>query len=142
MFPKWPKPIGIPTVDHPVVPGDLMMASVTSTGSPGWYRLRIENYTQGWTGDKAFVTTQFLAGATGMTAECIEEHPDFLGFPLTDFGYVTFNQCNVTGSLGFATPIWDHPNQRVDMLSGSTYLATTSPLSNDGTTFTVTRQRK
>jgi hypothetical protein len=36
------------------------------------------------------------------------------------------------------TPIWDHPNQRVDMLGGGTYLATASPLSNDGTTFTVT----
>jgi hypothetical protein len=56
---------------------------------------------------------------------------------LTNFGIVTFNQCNATGSDGVATPIWDHPNVAVNMASGSTLKATVSPLSDDGTSFTA-----
>jgi hypothetical protein len=145
MWPGGPTLIGVPFVSYVVHAGDLMTASVTSTGMPGWYTLQIEdtpaNGDQGWT----FSTTQFLAAATGATAECIEEEPtalSILGFQLgnslTNFGSVTFNQCKTTGSDGIATPIWDHPNQAIEMTSGSTSKATVSPLSNDGTTFTVT----
>jgi hypothetical protein len=136
MYPSGPQVIGIPNVSYVVHPGDLMMASVTSTGVPGWYTLSIADNTQNWT----FVTTQFIANANGGTAECIEEQPAAAGLPLMNFGSVTFNQCNATGSDRVATPIWDHPNLAVDMTSGSTLKATVSPLSNDGATFTVTWQ--
>jgi hypothetical protein len=136
MYPGGPQVIGTPTLssDDAVYPGDLMKANVTSTGTPGWYTLSIADDTQGWT----YATTQFYPNANGGTAECIEEQPAAAGLPLTNFGSVTFNQCNATGSDGIATPIWDHPNLAVDMTSGSTLKATVSPLSDDGTTFTVT----
>jgi hypothetical protein len=133
-FPGGPTLIGVPLVSYVVHAGDYMTASVTSTGTPGWYTLQIEDSTQGWD----YVTTQFLAAATGTTAECIEEQPAAAGLPLTNFGSVTFNECRATGRNGVAMPIWDHANQATNMTSGSTTKATVSPLSNDGTTFTVT----
>jgi hypothetical protein len=44
---------------------------------------------------------------------------------------------STVGSNGVATPVWDHPSRSVDMSSGSTTKAVVSPLSNDGTEFTV-----
>jgi len=138
MYPSSPQPIQIPTLSSKdvVYAGDYMKASVTSTGVPGWYTLSITDDTQGWT----YATTQSNPTALGGTAECIEEQPSFLSIQLTSFGSVTFNQCRFTGSDGIATPIWDHPNQAVDMTNGSTPKASVSPLSDDGTTFTVTFQ--
>jgi hypothetical protein len=134
MYPGGPQAIGVPTVSYVVYAGDTMSARVVSTGAPGWYQLSIQDETEGWT----YVTTQYAANALGMTAECMEEQPAAGGLPFTNFGSVTFNQCRTTGSDGIATPIWDHPNQAVNMTSGSTQKATVSPLSEDGTTFTVT----
>jgi hypothetical protein len=136
MYPNGPQAIGTPTLssDDAVYPGDLMTASVTSTGTPGWYTLTIADTTEGWT----YSTTQFYPTAIGGTAECIEEQPAANGLPLTNFGSVTFNQCRATGSDGVATPIWDHSNMAVDMANSATMKAVVSGLSNDGTTFTVT----
>jgi hypothetical protein len=50
---------------------------------------------------------------------------------------VTFSQCRFTGSDGVATPAWDHPNFALTMANGKTTQATVSPLSDDGTQFTV-----
>jgi hypothetical protein len=136
MYPNGPQVIGVPSISYVVSPGDLMTASVTSTGVPGWYTLSITDNTQNWTS----VTTQFIANANGGTAECIEEQPAAAGLPLTNFGSVTFNQCDATGSDAVSRPIWDHPNSAVNMASGSTLKASVSPLSADGTTFTVTWQ--
>lgn len=137
MYPRGPQVIGTPTLsaNYAVYPGDLMKASVTFTGTQGQYKLSIEDDTQGW----IYVTTQFYPNANGGTAECIEEQPAAAGLPLTNFGTVTFTQCNVTGSNG-VTPIWDHPNMAVSINSGSTQKATVSGLSDDGMNFTVTWQ--
>jgi hypothetical protein len=121
------------TDDDPVYPGDLMSASVTATGTPGTYTLTIEDQTQEWT----YTTTQSNPGANGVSAEWIEEQPSG-GVQLTNFGSVTFSQCRDTGSEGTALPIWDHPNLALTMADGSTTKASVSPVSEDGTQFTVT----
>jgi Peptidase A4 family len=123
------------TDDDPVYPGDVMSASVTATSTPGTFVLTIEDRSQVW----SYTTTQSDPGATGTSAEWIEEQPSG-GVQLTNFGSVTFSQCMVTGSEGggIALPIWDHPNSALTMADGSTTKATASPLSDDGTQFTVT----
>ena len=122
------------TNDDPVSPGDVMSASVTATSTPGTYTLTIDDFSHGW----SYTTTQSNPGAAGASAECTVEQPSDGGLPLTNFGSVTFSQCEATGSNGIATPIWDHPNNAVTMTGGSTTKATVSPLSDDGTQFTVT----
>lgn len=141
MYPGGPTFITIPgTPIYRVGPGDVMSASVKATSTPGTYTLSIEDYNQGWT----FATTKASPGAPGASAECIEEQPSLdFGLPpanLTNFGSVTFSQCMATGSNGIATPIWDHPNNALTMTDGATTKASVSPLSNDGTQFTVTWQ--
>lgn len=121
------------TDDDPVYPGDVMTASVTATSTPGTFRLTIEDQSQVW----SYTTTKSDPAATGASAEWIEEQPSG-GVQLTNFGSVTFSQCKATGSDGIATPIWDHPNSALTMADGSTIKATVSPLSDDGTQFTVT----
>jgi hypothetical protein len=74
----------------------------------------------------------------GQSAEWITEQPSDGGFPLTNFGTVTFTQAQATGSNGLSTPIWDHPNQAVNMTSGAITKAAASPtLSDDGTSFSI-----
>jgi hypothetical protein len=121
-------------IAHTVNAGDLMAASVVSTGTPGSYTLNIEDRTRGW----VYSTTQSDPDAVGGSAECIEEQPEALGLPLTDFGSVTFGECMATGNNGRPTPVWDHPNSAVEMRSGSTRKAVVSPLSENGSQFTVT----
>jgi hypothetical protein len=135
----WPHWIGGPgSSSWPVYPGDRMTASVTATGAPGQHTLTIDDESEDW--PQPCSVTETNAAATGVTAECIEEQPAALGLPLTNFGSVTFSQCKVAGSNGAATPIWDHPNTADTMTdaSGATTKASVSPLSEDGTQFTVT----
>lgn len=131
-------PVTLPA-DDPVYAGDQMSASVTATGD--WtFRLTITNNTADWT----FSTTQTNTGAQQVSAECIEERPDDGGLPLADFGSVTFTGCEATAgngnAAGVATPIWDHRYLPFELTNGSTVLAVASPLSDDGTQFTVTWQ--
>jgi hypothetical protein len=123
------------TDDYPVYPGDVMSASVTATSTPGTYTLTIEDQSQVW----SYTTTQSAPGASGTSAEWIEEKPSG-GVQLTNFGSVTFTECKATGSEdgGIVLPIWDHPNTALTMAEERTTKATVSPLSDDGTQFTVT----
>jgi hypothetical protein len=134
MYPSPPHYIGIPGTQDTVAAGDVMRARVTSTGTPGTYTLTISDDTKNW----SYSTTQSNSAATGGSAECIEEQPDALSIPLSNFGSVTFRQCEFTGSDGVAEPVWDHPSQALNMVSGGTTKATVSSLSNDGKDFTVT----
>jgi Peptidase A4 family len=137
MYPDSPHKITClaPTTNcWPVSYGDVMDASVRSTGQPGQYTLTLSDSDQGWT----FTTTQSISGATGASAEWITEQPDVFGVQLANFDHVIFNQCEATGSNGSSTPIWDHPNYAIEMVNGTTAKAMVSPLSNDGTTFTDT----
>jgi Peptidase A4 family len=129
-------PLGPVTINSPVSPGDHMSASVTANGD--WsFALTITDNTAGWT----FSTTQTNTNAQQASAECIEERTDDLGFPLADFGSVTFTGCEATAGngngAGVATPIWDHRYQPCKATNGGTVLAVASPLSDDGTQFTV-----
>ncbi len=117
-----------------VKPGDLMTASVTATGTPGLFTLTIADSNQGW----SYSATESNPGAPTASAECIEEQPAVLAFPLTNFGSVTFKQCMATGSNGLATPVWDHTNEADEMTKNKVVKAVVSPLSDDGSEFTVT----
>jgi hypothetical protein len=134
MYPGAPVVIGAVPANYPVYAGDSMTASVTATGTAGTYDLTIEDNTQGW----VYSTTQSVSGATGGSAECIEERPAAAGLPLADFGSVTFTGCEAATGSGSLRPIWDYPNVAVNMDDSSgTQLATVSSLSGDGTQFTV-----
>lgn len=50
----------------------------------------------------------------------------------------TFTNCRAATGGGPLHPIWDYPNDALNMTSSSDTLASTSSLSNDGTQFTVT----
>jgi len=136
MYPS--SPVTIPAND-PVYAGDQMSASVKANGD-GSFTLTITNNSAGWT----FSTTQANINAQQASAECIEERTDELGFPLADFGSVTFTGCEATAgngnAAGVATPIWDHRYEPCELTNGGTVLAVASPLSDDGTQFTVTWQ--
>jgi Peptidase A4 family len=119
---------------YPVSHGDVMDASVKSTGKPGQYTLTLTDTDQGWT----FTTTRSVSGAAGASAEWITEQPDADGIQLANFDHVIFNQAMATGSNGFPAPVWDHPNWAVEMVHGTRAKATVSPLTDDGTTFTDT----
>jgi hypothetical protein len=141
MAPNEPQWVGGPqsTGSYPVYPGDRITASVTSTGVPGQYKLTIDDESQNWPGP--YSTTQTNTAATGMTAECIEEQPAALGFPLTNFGSVTFSHCMTKDSNTIDTPIWDHPNNAITMTDSTgtvTKASVSTPLADDGTEFTVT----
>lgn len=137
LFPSGPVVINAVPANSPVFPGDDMSASVTADGN-GWFTLMITDNSEDWT----FSTTQRDSDAQQASAECIEERPAALGMPLADFGSVTFRNCMVTAGNGdganVATPIWDHPAE-LDYISNYGGAQTlTSPLSDDGTQFTVT----
>jgi hypothetical protein len=136
MFPSGPVIINAVPENSPVFPGDHMSASVTATGN-GSFALTITDNSEDWT----YSTTQTNLDAQQASAECIEERPSDLGLPLADFGSVTFTGCEAIAGNGpganVATPIWDHPLQFDELKNGSTVLAVPSPLTADGTQFTV-----
>jgi hypothetical protein len=133
--------LGPTSISDPVFPGDVMHANVSSTATPGSFTLTLKDDNQGWT----YATTQPVAGAQGQVAMWGVSQPD-PRWPLTNFGSVTFTNCRATGgnSSGVPTPIWDRENQAFtegmnNLNSGTiTNQASPSPLSNDGTQFTVT----
>jgi hypothetical protein len=137
MAPANPEVISGPSGDQ-VSAGDTMNAMVQYTGTPGYYDLQIQDVTKGWT----FSTTQFVAGATGASAEWVTENPTFLGFPLTDFSPVTFTNCTAGGSdlSVYDSAISQHPNTVETMFNPGGAAASVSALSNGGSQFTITWQ--
>jgi hypothetical protein len=114
-----------------VNPGDVLTASVQSTGSS--FTLSLKDATTG----KSFATTRTDASAEHASAEVIAEAPsDSSGIlPLAQFGLASFSDCAINGgslSAAGATSI--------DMLGSDddSVIAATSALSADGTGFTVT----
>jgi hypothetical protein len=127
----------------PVKPGDVIYARVTKGGSR--YTVTLTNKTTGQT----FSTTSNVHSAQASSAEWIAEAPSSSGgvLPLADFGSVGFGQDNtpvpgtsyatvhgVTGALGsFGSNV-----QSITMVtSGGVTKAQPSPVSADGTSFTV-----
>ncbi|MBV9228413.1 MAG: hypothetical protein JOZ18_03795 [Chloroflexi bacterium] len=125
MFPKFPV-----TINHPVLPGDALSASVTS-GTKSSFKLVISDQTQGWT----FQTTKTLRSAKLASAEAIAEAPSSQSgvLPLADFGTVNFSSTMVNGqSIGSF-----NPDEIVMVTPGGTVKAQPSALSG-GTAFSVT----
>jgi hypothetical protein len=115
----------------PIRPGDVVTATVLSTGSTS-FRLTLENQTTG----RSSTITSSSSTASRASAEVIAEAPaDGSGvLPLATFGLATFSACAVDGgSLATAGA------SSIDMVdSGGTVIAATSALSADGTSFAVT----
>lgn len=91
MYPKFPV-----YYSDPVVPGDVISASVTYLGS-GTFRLTLSDGTQGW----VRTTTARLPSAQRGSAEVIAEAPSsaFGVLPLADFRKVGFMGSTVDGTL-------------------------------------------
>jgi hypothetical protein len=81
-------------INAPVAPGDIMLASVTE-GSPGSWRISIEDQTQSW-----IYTNTFSYSISAQTAEWIEEAPTVDGSQstLADFGSSTFSSLGLSGA--------------------------------------------
>jgi hypothetical protein len=105
----------------PVVPGDVMNASV-SVDRVGRFKLSITNMTRRWTAS----TTQ-RATAELSSAEVIAEAPSNSSgiVPLTNFGSVKFTSATVNGAV-----IDSFNPDRIDMASGGVTKASTGPLNN------------
>jgi hypothetical protein len=89
-------PAGSVNIAHPVVPGDVMSASVNAT-SPTTFVISISDATQGWN----FATTQTAATAPARSsAEVITEAPCCVSgsaYPLADFTKVSYTKSHVNG---------------------------------------------
>jgi Peptidase A4 family len=118
-------------IPYAVYPGDAMLGNVTYDN--GQFILTLSDSTQGWT----FTTTQTASGALRQSAEWVVEAP-WLGkvLPLANFGTVTFTGASATLS-GTTGTISSWPYDPITMVDGKA-TATPSPLSPDGSSFTVT----
>jgi hypothetical protein len=129
-----------------VRPGDTV--SVTVTYSGGVFYVTVTDGSQ-----PSFSTSATVSGAARSSAECITERPSIGGSitKLADFGVVSFGQdytgvsstcyatiSGVTGSFGsFGSSV-----QEITMVDNRlAVLAQPSPLSTDGSSFTVTWYR-
>jgi Peptidase A4 family len=128
-------PVLINVFSNPVSAGDKMDGMVTYAGAPGCYTLRLWDETKHW----YYETTQYVAGATGASAEWITEQPNAVGLPLTNFGLVTFTNAYAGSNRSvYPTPISYHPNVALNMVGrDGTWKALTFPLSPDGTSFST-----
>jgi hypothetical protein len=114
--------------------GDVMTGSVTSDGA-GHFTLTIADDT---TGDSYTAPPEYSAAAQDESAEVIAEAPTNAStddiIPLADFGTVQFTNCAFNG-----LPISGFDWNQIDMVSDSgATLASTSALSADGASFSVT----
>ena len=123
-----------------IQPGDVISAEVVSTGG-GWFTVSLTNVTTNQSSGS--ISTQ-VPGAQQSSAEWIAEAPSSTGgvLPLADFGTVLFSQNGATvggttGAIGaFGTNVQDIT--MVGQRAPHTIKAQPSPLSTDGTGFSVT----
>ena len=87
-------PAGAVTIDAPVSPGDIMVATITEGSSSIW-TITIEDQTQTW-----IFTDAFSYATSAQTAEWIEEAPTVDGSQstLADFGSTTFSALGFSGA--------------------------------------------
>ena len=120
----------VPIASVPISPADVMSASVTTDGQ-GDYTMTIADLSTG----SSFTTTQYSADAESSSAEVIAEAPSdgSSQYPLADFGTVSFTNCSIDG-----VAISSHDWILLNMVAGSTTLASTSALGSSGDSFSVT----
>jgi hypothetical protein len=112
-------------------PGDTITAEVTYLGHHR-FRLALTDRTR----HERFSTVQTSMVARRVSAEIIVEGPDVARHRLAHFRPVHFTACEVDGR-----PLGDWPLTRTSIGPDSGPFATsTSPLGNDGASFTVTRR--
>jgi hypothetical protein len=118
-------------IPYAVSSGDTMTGEVKYDN--GQFVLTLNDLTKNWT----FNTTQTVSNALRQSAEWIVEAPS-LGkvLPLANFGTVTFTGASATLS-GTTGTISSWPNDPITMVDGKA-TATPSPLSPDGSSFSVT----
>jgi hypothetical protein len=138
-------------ISQPVNPGDEIQASIVCStacaGAKQGWQITISDVTQGWT-----FTHALAYSSSRRSAEWIEERPSECVktkcklMPLADFNTASYGQDYTgvagTGSatIGGATlPIGSLPNSEIsmDQSSGGAVIAQPSPISADGTSFTV-----
>lgn len=125
-------------IDKTILPGDLIQAQVYYSLEPSTYTLTISDQSQGWT------KTLTGSGGNNYQADWVVEDP--AGYPLTNFGSVTFSSCTMT--LGHNGIIIDSPIAYHDYIVEATLvssdytrpLASTSNITGDSTSFTITWQ--
>ena len=123
---------------YPVSHGDAMSASVSVSGSI--WTLSISDSTRGWN----FSTQINYSGAAASSAEWIVERPEICSFScqlaaLADFGTVNFTGADASVGSNSST-ISGNPDTGLEMVSGSTPLATPGNLDAAGDSFTDTWQ--
>ena len=127
MFPA----VAVPIDSLTIAPGDALTASVVSNGS-GVFTLTIDDATTG----HSYTTTQPNGPTSPFSAEVIAEAPtDALSGKqdtLAGFDTVAFSSCAFNG-----LPISSFACNQLDMVSGTTTLASASALGSDGASFSV-----
>jgi hypothetical protein len=123
-----------------VKPGDNMTAWVASNAAGTSFMLSIKDVTQGWN----FSITESGGPFARSSAEVVAEAPSecTLVFcsevPLADFNYVDFWGANVMDAAGRQGGLNAFNANQINMASNGTTMATTGPLSPDGSAFSVT----
>jgi len=123
---------------YTVKSGDLISAEVSYGG--GEFFVSISDLTQGW----LYSTSAVVSGAKRSSAEWIVGRSTYLP-PLMDFGKVNsgFDYTSITDSdwatdSSISGPISDFGSKvKINMVNGGVTLATTSALTTDGSSFTV-----
>ena len=124
-------------VNHPLLPGDVINASVSE--SDGVWTLALADPTETWN----FSTTIDFTGAAQSSAEWIVERPGICNNcalpPLADFGSVTFSSAEA-GTTGSPSPISAYTSTNNNMVNNadSTVLAQSGALDPSGEDFTIT----
>jgi hypothetical protein len=111
-------------INGPVAPGDVMLATITE-GSPGNWKISIEDQTQAW-----MYTTTVSYPISAQTAEWIQEAPTVDGSQstLADFGSTAFSSLAIGGANPSAVGVTD-----VDMIDPSgTIIAYPTSLTSNG----------
>ncbi|MBA3827083.1 MAG: hypothetical protein H0X24_24720, partial [Ktedonobacterales bacterium] len=124
-------PVTLNRTQYPLAPGDEVAATVSTSDGGASFALTLHS-TRGWT----FTTTQHVAGARLVSAECIAEAPSYGGIlALADFGSIAFTHCTVDG-----TPIGTTAHTAaLTMYAQDVIQAVPSWLTPSGDAFTILR---
>jgi hypothetical protein len=123
---------------NPVVPGDVMSASVNLVGTS--WTLAISDASTAHT-DWSFTKTITFTGGKATGAEWIVERPEVCSgtcslTALADYGSLTFTNASATTSTGSTGSISNNADVQMEMVNNSTVLALPTALTDAGSSFT------
>jgi Peptidase A4 family len=138
-------PVNLSTTNYPVHPGDVLSAEVSYDSGTDQFTLALDNDCS--CGQWPFsITLSAPVDAARTSAEWIAETPATGGhfWPLTNFGSVTFANASVTNDTPHTGDIddgaWTADQINLVARRPNQTIATTSGLTNGGSSFTVTYQ--